>query len=214
MSNRWEILDLTQLMDASLRPYTEEGYSDPLFRMSDWCSIAERGYSCSKLTMGTQTGTHIDAPAHFVEGAATLDALPLSALMGSYRFIDLDSDADTDCDDSSGDAQNAANILFVTAKSDLVEISASRFETLLLLDCPVWVIVCGIRITGEDPLYMHQQLAESGRFLVEDLELTAARRVRPGGEIIMLPMRLAGAVGSPCRVIVRREKSSDEQEVC
>ena len=209
MSGSWEILDLTQPMDETLAPYTEiddsgAEYSDPQFQMADWCSIAERGYSCSKLTLGTQTGTHIDAPSHFAEHGASLDALPLSALMGPYHFIELDAIHDEGIPHN----QNSATILFLTAKTDAAEISAAHFEALLNFDCLVWVIVCGIRVTGENHLYMHQVLADRGHFLVEDLETTAARQVRAGGEIIMLPMHLTGAVGAPCRVIVRWERGA------
>ena len=51
----------------------------------------DRGDSCTltALDMGAYEGTHIDAPAHFVRGGATMDALPLDAVMGRGRVIDI-----------------------------------------------------------------------------------------------------------------------------
>ena len=51
----------------------------------------DRGDSCTltALDMGAYEGTHIDAPAHFVRGGATMDALPLDAVMGRGGVIDI-----------------------------------------------------------------------------------------------------------------------------
>ena len=60
-----EIIDLTRKLDESLSIYSGGGYSDPPLQVEAWCTIAEQGFKVSRLSMGTQTGTHIDAPAHF-----------------------------------------------------------------------------------------------------------------------------------------------------
>ena len=69
---------------ADLPIYAEPGYRDPPFAATRWCAIAERGFEVWRLAMGTQTGTHIDAPAHFAPGGATLDALAPDDLVGRY----------------------------------------------------------------------------------------------------------------------------------
>ncbi len=60
-----EIIDLTRKLDESLSIYSGGGYSDPPLLVESWCAIEEQGFKVSRLSMGTQTGTHIDAPAHF-----------------------------------------------------------------------------------------------------------------------------------------------------
>jgi arylformamidase len=71
-----EIIDLTKSLDENLFIYTSGNYSDPHLQIEVWCTVQEQGYKVSRLSMGTQTGTHIDAPVHFIAGGATLEALP------------------------------------------------------------------------------------------------------------------------------------------
>ena len=63
-TDMFEILDLTKSLDQNLSIYIEGAYSDPPLQIETWCTIHEQGYKVSRLSMGTQTGTHIDAPAH------------------------------------------------------------------------------------------------------------------------------------------------------
>ena len=65
-------IDLTRPMNAGMEIYSTGAYADPPFRAEPWCDLSEAGFAVWHLQMGTQTGTHIDAPSHFVQGAATL----------------------------------------------------------------------------------------------------------------------------------------------
>ncbi len=85
----YKVIDLTKPVDGSLAIYRSGEYSDPPFRCSEWCSVEAQGYRVSRLELGTQTGTHIDAPAHFLPGGATLESLPVDRLMGAYFLVDL-----------------------------------------------------------------------------------------------------------------------------
>jgi arylformamidase len=198
-----ETIDLTKIIDENLYIYTQGQYSDPPFRMETWCTVESQGYKVSHLSLGTQTGTHIDAPAHFVASGAELDVLPVEALMGKYLWSDINA---VEKDYVSGFGYRGEPILFLTSTaSDHPEISEKIFDTLLKLPCKVWVIVYGIRITGQDPFYFNRMLAKAGKYLVEDVDEISAKRVRAGGEIIALPLRLANVSGSPCRVIIRQQ---------
>ncbi|MGW8180154.1 MAG: cyclase family protein, partial [bacterium] len=84
-----ETIDLTKPLTRSTRPYQNGAYKDPPFKISGWCRIREKGFWVSKLEMGTQTGTHIDAPAHFLEGAETLEKLDISTCFGPYFLVHL-----------------------------------------------------------------------------------------------------------------------------
>src|SRR5512133_2907000 len=90
-----EIIDLTKLLDENIYMYSEETYSDPPLLIEAWCTVQSQGYKVSRVSLGTQCGTHIDAPSHFMEGGAELGALPVETLMGKYLLLDLDQIAQT-----------------------------------------------------------------------------------------------------------------------
>jgi kynurenine formamidase len=195
----FELIDLTKIMDKDLSIYAEDGYSDPPLEVETWCAIQKQGYKVSRLSLGTQTGTHIDAPAHFAENGVTLEALPLQSLIGKYLLVDLDR-LPQELN------HNGETILFLkSARESGSEVSKEFFETLLALPCSVWVIVYDVRITGQEFLYFNQRLAEAGKFLIENVDESAAMQVKPDGELIALPLRLTRVSGSPCRVVVRQE---------
>jgi kynurenine formamidase len=198
-----EILDLTKSLDENLYIYAEGTYSDPPLRIEPWCTVQNQGYKVSQISMGTQCGTHIDAPSHFVEGGADLGALPVDALMGKYFWLDLNEAM-----------QNKKNrfeyqdepVLFL-ASNENIKISEDLFNTLLSLPCRVWVIVYEVEVLERDIFYFNRALAEAGKYLVENLDETAAMQVRSGGEIFALPLNLISTSGAPCRVVVRHESA-------
>ncbi len=195
-----EILDLTKILDEHLPIYAEENYSDPPLLIEDWCSAQSLGYKVSRLSLGTQCGTHIDAPSHFLEGGADLEALPVNNLIGRYCLLDLDAimrNAETSFD------YRGEPILFLKSSAG-IEVSEEVFEALLALPCRVWVIVYDVSIRGRDIFHFNRMLARAGKWLVENVDEQAAMRVKSGGEIFALPLNLVSTSGAPCRVVVRQ----------
>ena len=187
-------IDLTRPMDPDLPIYAEGAYRDPPYRATPWCRIEDQGYAVWRLELGTQTGTHIDAPAHFVAGGATLDALRPDDLTGRYLYVDA----------AVGDVpRHRGEPLLLLDASWVPGITAATFEALLALPCRVWIIAGSATVEGREPLHLHRALARAGRFLVEDLDPAAVPRVPARGEAVALPLRLAGLGGSPARVLVR-----------
>ena len=191
-----EMLDLTRKLDKDLYIYSDGIYSDPPLQVEDWCSVESQGYKVSKVSLGTQCGTHIDAPSHFVEGGADLGALPVEALLGKYCLFDLDA-ADSQIE------YRDEPILFLRSKAG-VEISEEAFNSLLALPCRVWVIVYDVSVKGRDIFHFNRALAQADKYLVENLDEEAAQLVQPGGELFALPLRLMSTSGAPCRVVVRQ----------
>lgn len=191
-----ETLDLTKPLDKHLSIYSEDGYSDPPLVIEDWCSVQSQGYKVSRVSLGTQCGTHIDAPSHFFEGGADLGALPANALLGKYCLLDLE--AEPDKSDYRGEP-----ILFLKSTAG-AEISEQFFNDLLALPCRVWVIVYDVSVKGRDIFHFNRALAQADKYLVENVDEEAAQRVSPGGELFALPLRLMSTSGAPCRVIVRQ----------
>ena len=205
-----EILDLTKVLDKDLPIYTTGTYSDPPLQIETWCTVQQQGYAVSRISMGTQTGTHIDAPAHFASDGATLEALPVQALIGRYLWVDLCHVTEADLGKVTS-GYEGESILFLTS-SDPAKTEASEevLSALLKLPCIVWVTVYGVQVIGHDLLYFHQALSAAGRYLIEDVDEVTASRAIPGGEMIALPLRLAGISGSPCRVVVVQGLKRDE----
>src|ERR1043165_5788508 len=78
------IYDITVPIRAGMPIY--EG--DPTLRIEPWSAMANGdSANVSFFHFGAHTGTHVDAPAHFIEGAAKIDSLPLDVLIGPARVI-------------------------------------------------------------------------------------------------------------------------------
>ena len=201
MLEKLKIIDLTRVLDEYLPVYADDQYQDPDYVTETWCTVETQGYWVSKLSLGTQTGTHIDAPAHFKAGGETLDTLPVQQLLGRYFLIDLNRIVpNRSIGDLLKDFSNE-KILFLQSSGE-AEISAVQLEQLCSLTAKVWVLVGTVEVRDKRPLYFHRHIAERGVFLIEDLDSDAAQTVEPGGELIALPLRLSGLSGSPCRVLV------------
>lgn len=196
------IVDLTKVLDENLSIYSEGEYSDPTFLVRTWCTVETQGYWVSQLSLGTQTGTHIDAPAHFKKDGATLDALPPEHLIGRYFFVDLDTFKRDQFINELTESYNNESVVFLSLQSGKAQITEESLCALCKLPAKVWIIVEDIEVLDKEPLFFHRMLAEHGIYLIEDVDEEVAKRVKPGGEIIALPLRLSGVSGSPCRVLI------------
>ncbi|WP_137939029.1 cyclase family protein [Chitinivorax sp. B] len=193
-------LDLTRPMDIDLPIYREAVYADPPMQITPWCDVAEQGYCVAQLMMGTQTGTHIDAPRHFLHDGATLESVSLDWLVGRYQWVTVNTEGVT-----LEPAVGQPNLLFIRFVEQ-VRIAPAALHQLLAGPEPVWVLDGMPGVVGQDMFYFHRTLAEYGKFLVEDLQPDAACQVESGGELLAMPLRLVGTSGSPCRVAWRAEQ--------
>src|SRR5437868_2265311 len=84
-----KIYDITVPIRSAMPVY--EG--DPGVRIEPWSAFAKGDSSnVSMLNFGAHTGTHVDAPAHFIEGARRIDALSLDVLIGPARVVRVPDD--------------------------------------------------------------------------------------------------------------------------
>lgn len=79
------IIDLSQPLYDGMASYP----GDPPFRLEAFRTMAQHGVRVSQLVLGTHQGTHLDAPAHFYEAGATVDAVDLSRFYGPASLVDL-----------------------------------------------------------------------------------------------------------------------------
>ena len=195
------MIDLTRPLNADTKIYRDGDYADPPLVISHWCEIAETGFRVARLELGTQTGTHIDAPAHFLDGGATLDALDPAALIGRYYCIDAETLVDLDRLSTHLGGISDETILLIRADETGTTIRAANLDALLELGRNVWILAGSIEIASRPPLEFHRRLAQAGIYLVEDIDSEAAARLPKRGRIIALPLRIEGVSGSPCRAL-------------
>lgn len=191
-------IDLSFDLNPDMWIYSEANYSDPPFGAMKWTDPETSRYEVWALSMGTQMGTHIDAPCHFVPGAASMDAFDPQHCFGRFRRVDaarLNGDLSP---------ENWAGIthLFLDARADHLA-SVEDIEALLKLPIPIWVMAGNLCVDHPDGLWFHQRIAGAGKFLVEDLNAEDAGPLPETGEIITTPLKLTGLSGSPTRVLIR-----------
>ncbi|KAH9479731.1 Kynurenine formamidase [Psilocybe cubensis] len=82
---------MTQYIDLShsLTSTTQIYPSDPEFQTLPHATHSKDGYAVQKLSLGTHTGTHIDAPYHFLAEGETIDKIPLDRFVGEAIVVDL-----------------------------------------------------------------------------------------------------------------------------
>lgn len=108
----------------------------------------------SRWLIGAHTGTHVDAPSHFVPGAATVDKLSLDATVGEVRVLDLGSVEEeiTAADLVASGAEGAKRLLFKTSNSTGALTRNEKSETWVGLgpDAAQWIVDNGVLFAGND----------------------------------------------------------------
>lgn len=183
-------------------------------------SDLERGDSStvSELIMGSHTGTHVDAPAHFVPGGYGVDRIPVSAMFGEAYVADARGlRGELSRDDLAGLNIPAATtrLLIKSDNSRLWEQPSPAFPDSYVCLSPgaaQWCVERGMVCVGVDFLSVEQKgspghpthvtLLQAGIAIIEGLDL---RAVEPGFyELVCLPLRITGCDGSPARVLLIR----------
>lgn len=88
-----KMVDLTQIMHESM-PIWPGGIPFKMTRLADY----DKGYRLHKFEMGENTGTHIDAPSHFVPNKRDIDTIPLRDLIVPGVVIDVKDKVAKDSD--------------------------------------------------------------------------------------------------------------------
>ena len=173
------------------------------------------GANVSRLDMGSHSGTHVDAPKHFFDDGAGVDALSLDVLMGPARLIAF---ADTvksigESDLRAHDLMGVTRLLMRTRNSAWLASGATEFHpdyTYLAPDGAAYLVGLGVKLVGVDYLSVeqfhsghhrtHRTLLSANVVIVEGLVLVEPP---PGDyELCCLPLRLAGLDGAPARAVL------------
>ena len=77
------VIDITAPLNETIKVYQ----GDPRFSKKPICERELQGYELHHISMGTHTGTHVDAPRHFFAEGATVDQIPLTRFYGKCAVI-------------------------------------------------------------------------------------------------------------------------------
>ena len=168
----------------------------------------------SSIQIGAHIGTHIDMPLHFIDGAANLDNLDLSVLIGWATVVEVPEEKysiNAAFLDSIG-LGDVTRLLLKTSNSKLWDDPAHPFVSdyvALEADAAQWLVDHGCRLVGIDYLSIapyydsvapHEILLSNNVIILETLDLRGAQ----AGEyqLICLPLKLISREAAPCRAIL------------
>jgi arylformamidase len=192
---------------------------DPGIEIKQWKDLANGdAANVSLIHFGLHSGTHVDAPAHFIEGGATVENLPLQSLIGEAEVVDVAEHIQVIDEEfiTSNCIRGSQRVLFKTRNSSFWSSPEEGFRidyTYLDPAAATRLVASGIKLVGIDYLSIegpgtekyetHHILLSNGVVILEGLDL---RRV-PAGlyELICLPLRIAEGKGdgAPARTVLR-----------
>ncbi len=182
------------------------------FESMDEGSVA----NVSRLSMSVHTGTHVDAPIHFIAEGSAIESIPMETLVGPCQVVAMQpAGRHIGAEDLDGLVLPAGTerLLFKTTNSGIWGPGHTAFRSdfvALTADAAAWLVEHSIRLVGVDYLSVepvecaespvHRALLGSGVVIIEGLNLT---NVAPGEyTLVCLPLKLAGSDGAPARVIL------------
>lgn len=203
------VIDISVPNRAGMHVYP----GDPVPRVDAVRRIAA-GDPCnlSLLSMGSHTGTHVDAPYHFLADGPRLGEVPLDRMVGGALVADLRGRAAVDAAALGGVPLEPGDILLcLTDNSERWASPEFRHDfTYLTEDAAAWLVARGVRAVGMDYLSIerfgspdfpvHHRLLGAGVFVIEGLDL---RAVEPGRyTLVCLPLKFPDLDGAPARAVL------------
>ena len=168
----------------------------------------------SVISMGAHSGTHVDAPIHFVKEGKGVDNIPLDTAIGRARVIEIRDPESIEPEELARHRiRRGERILFKTENSSHVWQKDEFVEDFVFISDAAadFLVDRGVRLIGIDYLsvgsfkhggsYVHKTLLNGGIWIIEGLNLS---NVTPGNyDLICLPLRIVGGDGAPARVILK-----------
>jgi len=208
-------LDLTLTISKNLPMFP--GSPKPQF--ISWSTIKKDGYNLELLFLSSHSGTHMDAPYHFIKNGKKIHEIPVSRLTNNAILIKLRKKANQAIskndiikfEKKQGIIPKNATIIFATGwqknlqstnyfeKNPGLSVSAAKYLTskkinLVGIDSP------SIDLGNEKKFSVHQILSKNNILIVENL----ANLTKISGnyfKLVVLPLKLKDATGSPVRAI-------------
>lgn len=220
MSTAWpthRTVDLSHPVESGMPVYP----GDPQVRTGPAATLAEHGFNVLHVQLGSHSGTHVDAPYHFLADGARIDQLPLELFLGPALVVDLRGRrprTPVEWDDLAPYATRLVpGRLLVLHTGWDVHWGTTDYEAHPFLsgDAARRVVDAGVRTVAVDALSLdetvaggegpggfaaHEAVLGAGGVIVENLRgLSGLRTDEP--VLSVLPLRLAGADGAPVRAV-------------
>ncbi|MBN2325332.1 MAG: cyclase family protein [Spirochaetes bacterium] len=168
----------------------------------------------SRMAGTVHIGTHVDAPLHFIDGAASIEKLPLDVLTGPAYVAHLQNASVIDAEvlNGAGIPQDTKRILFKTRNSNFWASGEKEFRTDyvgLNASGAEWLVERGIGLVGVDYLAVavytdlttvHRILLGNDVIVLEAVDLSGVEQGRY--ELYCLPLKLMATEGAPARTIL------------
>jgi kynurenine formamidase len=212
------VIDLSIPIDAATPFYP----GDPEPRVSPITSAARPGFNVSRLELGSHSGTHCDAPYHFMETGLRIHELPLERFVGPGVLVDL---VGIEARESIGwdllapheaELEPYAIVLLFTGWASRRHHPTYFDHPYLAGDACARLLSLGVRTIGIDALSLdetpnagsdraafdcHEAIARAGGVIVENLTNLGALRGHTRPTISVLPLSLPGADAAPTRAV-------------
>ncbi len=210
--NSVSLIDITHPLSSALAPWPGSVPFQLRFAARiDQGAVSNVGCLASPIHLGT----HLDAPFHYLREGATVDQLPPELFVGPAQVFDARGCSVLGREVFAGlDAQATPRVLVRTNACDDKTVFPARIPA-LAPDLPAWlgaqgVCLLGLDLPSVDPvdsvtMPTHVALGAAGIIILENLDLRSAE---PGVyELIALPLKIAGADGSPVRAVLRSARN-------
>jgi arylformamidase len=205
-----QIFDISRTLNASIATWLE----DHKFSLAETLAI-ENGaaVNLSKISMSIHTGTHVDAPYHYLNQGATIEQIPLFPFWGPVQVVTVNQESGPMGleDFSQIDLSLAPRILVRTSAGDLHDTifpESISYPSLALVEhfADQGIILYGVDAPSVDKLdsktlEIHKALYANQIHILEGITLKGV----PDGiyELAAIPLKIEGADGSPVRAVLR-----------
>src|SRR5690349_7497762 len=208
-------VDLTHELHNGMPIYP----GDPSPSFVSYSTLEKDGVNLTTLTLGSHTGTHIDAPRHFIQNGIGIDRIPPEKLVGEAYVIDMSSKPIG----NGITAQDLRKTLeHKMAKDDILVIytgcserwddeSIRRHYTYLAGDAAEYLVSKKVRAVGIDFLSVekfhatdpiaHRTLLANGIFIIESISREIKRLVGKRVLMVCMPIKLQNGDGAPSRIV-------------
>ena len=189
---------------------------DPFERRLTHAMAAGAANNLSQIAASAHTGTHMDAPLHFIADAPAMETMPIDAVVGAARVVGIrDPEAVRVAELEPLGLEPGERVLFRTRNSDrrLTEGEFAKDFVYVAPEAARYLAERAVRTVGVDYLSVgafreesgretHRVLLGAGIWIIEGLNLAD---IEPGAyEMICLPLLLVGSDGAPARAVLRR----------
>jgi arylformamidase len=168
----------------------------------------------SHLSFGAHTGTHVDAPHHFIPGGETLEKIPLENFIGEaevFEFEDVDIITPEDLVVIKPH-DHPSRVLFKTRNSQIWAAGNNQFQedfVALSPEAAQYLVDLHVKLVGIDylsiapyknPSPTHKILLEAGIIALEGIDLSKISAGRY--TLYCLPLKIDGIEGAPARAVL------------